>query len=131
MRENILELTTRDNFVSYLKVRGWVVKVTIGNRYQKAFPDLYCTHSRFGIRWIEMKRKERKGKLFTPAQEKEFPILWQNGTPIWVLKDGGESDYKALFDHPNLKDYMKVKGEYEVNQKFNWELKWDKVSTQL
>jgi hypothetical protein len=94
----------RDAVKQYMEARRWIVKITVGNMYQKGFPDFFCTHRRHGMRWVEIKLPEMKGSVWTNAQKKEFPLLFDNGTPIWVITDPNE--YNKLFGPANLKDYM-------------------------
>ena len=79
---------------------------THGNMYQCGFPDIYATHSRYGIRWIEVKLPEMKGSKFTPAQHEHFPKLLANGTRIWVLTAATEFEYNKLFSPCNLPYYL-------------------------
>lgn len=60
--------------------------------------------------------------MFTSAQYKEFPILWEHGTPIWILVSADLDGYKKLFEHPNLYEFMEVKGKYYEDKHF-----WRKV----
>lgn len=65
--------------------------------YQSGFPDLYCTHPKYGIRWIEVKLPNMKGSVFTPAQLKEFPKLASHGTLIWIITAATNTEYRKLF----------------------------------
>lgn len=77
-----------------------------GSVYQSGFPDLYCTHIKYGARLVEVKLPGMKGSKFTPAQLEWFPILHGNGSPIWVLVAANEAEYKKLFQPANLLEYM-------------------------
>ena len=92
--------------IKFLRFRGWFVKPTHGNDYQSGFPDLFCTHSTYGIRWIEIKLPEMKGSHFTPAQLEEFPKFVANGAGIWILTAPTEREYDKLFKSPNWYTYL-------------------------
>lgn len=92
----------------YLRHRGWYVIVTHGNMYQSGFPDLYCTHSRYGIRWVEVKKPEMKGSKFTPAQLDVFPKLSAHGTRIWILSAATDEEYKKLFGPANWHLFLDI-----------------------
>lgn len=105
MRE---EARIQKKIIKYLTDRNWVVKSTHGGAYQKGFPDLFCTHAEFGMKWVEVKRPLMLGSVWTKAQRKEFPVLVENGTPIWILVDGSLQEYKKLFQPMNLWEYMDI-----------------------
>jgi hypothetical protein len=68
---------------------------THGNMYQKGFPDLFATHSKFGQRWIEVKNPA--SYHFTAAQLESFPKMVANGSQVWIMGAATESEYKCLF----------------------------------
>jgi hypothetical protein len=71
--------------IARLKVLDWYVKDTHGNMYQSGFPDLFCCHTKYGHRWVEVKCPHRSGtSAFTPAQLQEFPKLCAHGSGVWV-----------------------------------------------
>ena len=111
------EAKVQKSVKKYLELRGWFVMITVGNLYQKGIPDLYCTHKRFGIRWVELKLPDMKGSRFTKDQILKFPQLWNNGTGIYIITAGTDDEYKKLFETPNLRKYMEFKSdvEYELN----------------
>ena len=92
--------------ILFLNQRGWFVKETHGNMFQSGFPDLFCTHQRYGIRWVEVKNPEKY--VFTPAQLIDFPLLCMNGSPIWILTAASEEEYKKLFLPYNWHFYLSV-----------------------
>lgn len=92
--------------IQELEKRGWIVKSTHGNLYQSGFPDLFATHKQHGQRWIEVKRPERTGDLFTPAQREFFPKLYFNGSGVWVLVGETQDQINLLFKRPNVMDYL-------------------------
>lgn len=92
--------------IAYLRVRGWHVMVTHGNMYQSGFPDLFCSHSRYGPRWVEVKLPKMKGSKFTPAQLENFPKMVANGAPVWILTGGNEAEYEKLFAACNWWQYL-------------------------
>jgi len=65
-----------------LMFKGWFVKDTHGNLYQSGFPDLFCCHTRYGHRWVEV--KQPTGYRFTPAQLETFPKMCAHGSQVWV-----------------------------------------------
>lgn len=65
-----------------LTLKGWLVKSTHGNAYQSGFPDLFCTHARYGMRWLEVKKP--KGYQFTAAQLEWFPKFCAFGAKVWI-----------------------------------------------
>jgi len=89
----------------------WMTIKMHGNLYQAGFPDLFCCHSRYGIRLIEGKRINEKGHLihgFTAAQRDRFPKLCANGAGVWVMIDGSEAEYAKLFEAFNWWKYLRV-----------------------
>lgn len=88
-----------------LVLRGWLVKPTHGDQYQSGFPDLYCTHSRYGSRWVEVKLPGMKGSRFTSAQMEWFPKFCANGSGVWILTGATETEYQKLFKNFNWWEY--------------------------
>lgn len=101
-----LERQIQDAIKAYLEARGWFVIETHGNMYQRGVPDLICSHPKFGIRLVEVKRPT--GYCFTPAQLESFPHLRY----VWVLTGANEDEYKKLFRGPNWCFYL-----YLINQR--------------
>lgn len=89
-----------------LRYREWFVKPTHGNMYSSGFPDLYCSHKRYGIRWIEVKLPDMKGSRFTAAQYETFPAMAAAGSGIWILTGDSEAEYGKLFKSCNWHVYM-------------------------
>ncbi len=87
-----LKLNTRDEeamiqhaIIKELKFHDWFVKPTHGSMFSSGFPDLYCSHSRYGSRWIEVKCPHRTGRsAFTSAQLETFPLMCAHGAGVWV-----------------------------------------------
>lgn len=84
-----LKINTRDEewhiqqaIIKELTLKQWYVKSTHGNAYQSGFPDLFCTHFSYGMRWLEVKKP--KGYSFTAAQLECFPKFCAYGSKIWV-----------------------------------------------
>ena len=96
----------QDAIVLMLRGKGWYVQETHGNMYQRGFPDLYTTHSRYGPRWVEVKNPEKYS--FTPAQLEHFPKLCANGSDVWILIAATEHEYKKLFIRGNWYSYLSV-----------------------
>ena len=89
-----------------LRSLGWFVKSTHGNAYTDGWPDIYATHSRYGIRWIEVKLPHMKGSKFTAAQLEDFPKLCANGSGVWVLTGATHEEYEKLFKKYNWWKYL-------------------------
>ena len=78
----------------------------------RGFPDLYCTHKRYGYRWVEVKLPGMKGSKFTPAQLDVFPKLIANGTHIWILTSDSDTELALLFKPMNAMAYITFHGRY-------------------
>jgi hypothetical protein len=89
---------------SYLREREWYVKSTHGNQFQFGFPDIYSSHEKFGIKWIEVKNPLHFS--FTPAQIREFPKMSAAGTGIWILCAATEEEYRRLFKPANWMEWF-------------------------
>lgn len=92
-----------------LESKGWVVRIVHGSVFQSGLPDLYCTHAKFGPRWIEVKLPNMEGSRWTAAQKTTFPLLENNGTPIWILVAATDSEYRKLFQPSNWLEYFLLK----------------------
>lgn len=86
------------------------MKHTHGGMFQAGFPDLWITHRKYGGKWVEIKLPNMKGSRFTKDQMIEFPLLLDNGTPIWILTSVCESEYQKLFLPSNCLEYFLLKG---------------------
>ncbi len=89
-----------------LRGKGWFVKSTHGNMFQSGFPDLWCTHSRYGARWVEVKLPNMKGSKYTAAQLEDFPKICANGSGVWVLTGISDDEYNKLFKPHNWYQYL-------------------------
>ena len=106
------EAKIQEDIIRMLERYGWTVIVTHGNEYQFGLPDLYAMRPIFKSskgthgesRWIEVKNPERFS--FTRAQIQRFPEFLKAGIGIWVMVAATETEYKKLFDEPNLWVYM-------------------------
>ena len=98
------ERKIQNNIIGMLTIRGWHVRVMHASENVKGLPDLYATHSKYGMRWIEVKLPLMKGSSFTPAQLEEFPKLVANGSPIWILTAADELEYAKLFKRQNFSE---------------------------
>jgi hypothetical protein len=99
----------RDRVIKLLQGRGWLVKIVHASMFSEGFPDIYATHKEHGMRWIEIKLPDMEGSRWTKAQLDWFPKLAANGTPIWVLTNSTESEYKKLFGPDNWFEYFLLK----------------------
>lgn len=97
-----LESKIQDEISKMLRHKGWYVKNLHGSQFQSGMPDLYCTHSKYGPRMVEVKRPNMKGSHFTPAQKEVFPKLIANGTPVWILMGDSDYQYAKLFKPCNF-----------------------------
>jgi len=78
--------------------------------FQSGFPDLYCTHAKFGPLWIEVKLPGMRGSRFTKAQKEWFPKLSANGTRIYIIVAATETEYQKLFGPENWLEWFAIKG---------------------
>ena len=101
------EAKIQNAIVDFLRAREWLVMVTHGNAYQSGFPDLFCCHSKYGQRWVEVKLPNMKGSRFTNAQLEDFPKICSHGSGVWVMTGTSEIEYEKLFKPPNWYQYLK------------------------
>lgn len=99
--------------IAYMNARGWLIKETHGNMYQSGFADLYCTHSKYGVRWVEC--KQPVNYCFTPAQLEWFPKFTANGTGIWILNAATDAEYEKLWHPANWWTYLLTKNPRTAN----------------
>jgi hypothetical protein len=102
------ETILQDKIVKMLIYKGWYCKETHGSMYQSGLPDIFCTHYRYGHRWVEVKMPNRTGDVFTKAQHEEFPKLCANGSGVWVLIADTEKEYEKLFKQHNWYQYLEA-----------------------
>lgn len=102
------EAKIQNAIINMLRYKGWLVMQTHGNMYQHGFPDLFCCHTRYGQRWVEVKLPGMKGSKFTPAQLEYFPKICANGSGVWILTANTDSEYDKLFKRPNWYLYTGV-----------------------
>jgi hypothetical protein len=93
------ESIIQSKIMNKLRIHGWFCKTTHGNIWQCGFPDIFACNIRYGTRWIEI--KQEKGFTFTEAQLHDFPILSNNGSPIWILTSDSDWEYNKLFGPAN------------------------------
>lgn len=91
--------------IAFLELRGWFVRETHGNAYQKGFPDLYMFHREYGSRWVDCKNPVRH--RYTKAQCQEWPKWEAAGVGIWIMFEASEEAYATLFADPNFRKYWK------------------------
>ena len=99
--ESIIET----DIMKMMRHKGWLVRKMHGDANNNGWPDLYCTHSKYGIRWVEVKLPDMKGSRWTQAQKEWFPKMQANGTRIWVLTGDSEDEYRKLFADANFYFY--------------------------
>lgn len=103
----------QDRIMMMLRNKGWLVVETHGNMFSSGFPDLYATHSRYGVRWVEVKNAESYS--FTPAQMEMFPKFCANGSGIWILVEATEDEYQKLWRSPNWHIYLSLLNQHSAN----------------
>ena len=110
--KNRPEAKIQSQWKTFLEARNWYVKATHGGMYQSGFPDLYITHPDHGGKWVEIKLPHMQGSQFTKAQKECFPLFAQHGTPIWILTNVCEQEYRKLLEIPqgNWMEYFLLKG---------------------
>lgn len=107
------ESIIQEAILKYLRERGWVCKETHGNAYQSGFPDVYATHATWRQRWIEVKVAERFS--FTKAQLRDYPLMVANGSPIWIMTEATDAEYKKLFGPHNLHEFLAAYYDGQTN----------------
>ena len=105
------EAIIQDNFIRYLKDRGWHVERMIGNQLQKGIPDIYCMHPKHGSRWVDLKNP--KDYEFTKAQKLKWPVWEKYGVPIWIITGWSDEEYDKLFHPCNWREYWKDRYDEE------------------
>jgi hypothetical protein len=102
--KNTPERIIQNAIIDMLKLKDWYVMETHGNMFQRGFPDLYATHTKYAGRFIEVKNPD--GYSFTAAQLECFPKLIANGTNIFILTAATEDEYQKLFRPCNYWQYI-------------------------
>lgn len=105
-RQNGPESKIQNAIITALRASEWLVVVTHGNEFQKGLPDLYCAHTRFGTRWIEVKNTENY--RFTAAQLELFPMFQSKGIGVWVLQSAEPAELQKLLQPANWYQYLPV-----------------------
>ncbi len=105
--------------VSAMELRRWFVRETHGNAFQKGFPDLFCWHATYGLRWIDCKVPARF--KYTKAQVIQWPKWEAGGVGVWVMFADSEEEYGKLFKPHNFRDYWqprydKIKEDPEASE---------------
>jgi hypothetical protein len=98
------EAKIQAEIIKALLIRRWYVKETHGNMYQSGLPDLFCTHHKYGHRWVEVKNPLHY--VFTPAQVIEFPLICANGSGVWVLTAATDDEIAKLHGPFNWHFYL-------------------------
>jgi hypothetical protein len=104
--KGLKESDIQEAIEDFLRIKGWYVLRTHGNMFQRGFPDDFACHSRYGSRWIEIKRPDRTGNPYTANQMETFPKLCANGAGVWTLVAATEDEYKKLFCPANWSVYI-------------------------
>jgi hypothetical protein len=98
--ENIIQ----DRICRKLKGLDWFVKESHGDMYSSGWPDVFCYHQMYGMRWVEVKNP--KGYRFTNAQTLWFPKFAAVGCGIWILTSDSDEEIKKLFGPANWHLYL-------------------------
>lgn len=98
------EYKIQERIIKYLEDRGWFVKILTGTMYQWGLSDLLISHTRYGIKLVEVKNPEKFS--FTAAQLSEFPKFIANGAPIYILTAANAENYNRLFGKSNYWLYL-------------------------
>jgi len=93
------EQIIQDAIILKLKKFDWFTQVIVGNAIQHGLPDLFVSHARMGMKWIEVKNP--KAYSFTERQCQKFPLLHAAGVPIFVLFSADEDELLKLTQPPN------------------------------
>lgn len=96
------EWKIQEEIIKHMTLKGWFVKSTYGNPFQKGLPDLYCCHQSYGVRWVEVKRP--KGYSFTENQITVFTGFASKNCGVWVLTN--KSEYDNLFYGANWHTFL-------------------------
>ncbi len=98
------EAIIQEAIVKKLRELEWLTFRTHGNEFQMGFPDLYCMHSKYGPRWVEVKNP--KSYSFTSAQLETFPKFQSCGVGVWVLTAADDGEIMKLFKPANWHVYL-------------------------
>jgi len=101
------EYYIQKDIVTMLRARGWYVERMIGNAFQYGIPDIFIAHTKWGQRWIDVKRPG-KNYSFTKAQKQKWPVWDQFGIGIWIMTAATQEQYDVLFKPPNWRDFIKA-----------------------
>jgi len=105
MSADELERDIQRALVTLLRARGWHVERMLANAYQTGIPDLFCYHTKWGMRWVEVKRPE--GYSLTLRQRQKWPVWEKAGIGIWILTAAAQEQYDLLFKAPNWRDFWR------------------------
>lgn len=101
---NTPEAKIQKKLIDKLTLKGWFVKSTHGNAYQKGLPDLFCCHQSYGIRWIEVKQPVKY--RFTSSQLTVFKGFASKNLGVWVLTSDEDYQYDWLFKPANWHTFL-------------------------
>lgn len=105
MSEDKLECQIQCKLIEFLKARGWHVERMLANKFQTGIPDLFCYCRKWGMRWVEIKRRDRYS--FTLRQRQKWPAWEKAGLGIWVLTAATQEQYDLLFKPPNWRQFWR------------------------
>lgn len=98
------EQIIQDAIITKLRKHDWFTQVIIGNAIQHGLPDLFVSHARLGMKWIEVKNP--KAFSFTERQQQKFPLMHAAGVGIWVLFSDHEDELFKITKPPNWFEIM-------------------------
>lgn len=99
------EAKIQKDVISFLRLRGWLVKATHGSAFARGWPDLFCWHREYGLKWVDIKVLGRC-KL-TKAQIQTWPQWQKAGLDVWIMVAATEEEYAKLFQPGNFTQFWK------------------------
>lgn len=88
-----------------LPARGWLVEKTHSTAFSSGWPDLFCWHPHFGLRWVDVKNP--KAYRYTKAQIQTWPKWEAMGLGVWIMMEASEAEYQKLFQPPNFREFWR------------------------
>lgn len=107
------EWKIQQKLIEFLRIRGWLVKPLIGNKFQTGMPDLFCWHRKHGLRLIDVKNPARY--TFTRAQRHDWPQFAEHGLGVWILTAATQEQYDLLFAPANWQQFWKRSWNLEID----------------
>lgn len=99
------EKTGAQRLINLMRSEGWKCRrlnVSAGIYSTPGFPDYFCTHYKYGQRWIETKALGMKLRQEQAEFARDCEVA---NIGVWVCHD--EKDYQLLFEKPNWWRFLK------------------------